>query len=1051
MVVCAQESVEQDVLALSFSKIGAAALDDEPMPEKEVLECLGDLSVTAEEAELLAKLLPEEKRSVHLPEDDLGNGTFSHGRFFGGNFFIASSATGAAKYALTRVVSNNEQVNVIPVAAGTAVNQNFTALALLNNRLPVVARPTIEFADGSKESIYLIKGDGATVLFNTDRLLDATKDPSVVEINDASITALAASHDTIFALVPPNEGVFGNENSGLIRLKEDNGALRVVRLIDGQFGESAAYKIDTAGLDPAERPTYLPKKDSVRFGNIASTLGSQATMWWDTKLERLFIGFRDVTISPARLSNVIFCLVGRIQKGVAGQEELFLEPILTLESDAATKLLFSNQDYGVSFRTGTVAPLESPVGSLFHVRVMHTSTGRSYLVGNGGVSLTEADKQQLNTRVFALPLINSSSMPNDIGAVADTVNHSIRPSTPATVPFVRDLSKVYPDGVQYAREVGADQRYLDRGLFEEATKITDMHVLGDTVYVSLAGPRTEESPGEQGIFSSQALFNAFGEIIAWTPWQRVMGRIEKVFSFGVDQFSQRVFYTTGEDSPTQVKVTQWGEGDGKFFDDGGIHDGVPLSTALDGLSHSNPLFGPVYSLVNFDDETPGFSLTDEFILEFPGFSMMVATGKDKAALVETGAFQLDPNAVFVQTEGFYPQPVEGAPFLQRVFIKSCPGLQDVVTAEVSRIPISTTETEAQKGWLFIGGEGGVAVLSNENGDGWDTSVGKGLAFLGEDVNSDDKSFPGHESWTFKKLNCPGVGDDGTFPDTRKLVSDGEFLYIVTKNKVWRIKLTHEMSSVGFKGGNLTPVHGCIEIANLQSTGLDLVTGAIQPFVDAEFVDMMVLNKTQDRRELLLMTTKGLWVTSVHLSDNGTAGGVEPIQGLKWFQVLQGNVVGSEFFGENRGSVFGSVNKAKSANLVHGNLYVTVIDDQDQVYVHRFRLFDDNGADIQPIQEPYFLGKMSSTTRTPYFYRVGAIRSSRAASRFRPNIKEFTTCAVSGVPVTPDPAYFLQANKDNSAIDLGLQLTRNTCYLPVTRDTASGAQYLAGAFGVRVNE
>ncbi len=1055
------------VTTLSFFVNGlcGSAQEIAEQETQSILEQLEQLQQSEQESEYQ---LP--RRAVHISEETLEGGQFDFGHFFGGNFFIASSITGALNHSVSRIVSNNQTVNIVPLAINELISSKaFTAMTLLNNRFPVVAMQTNAESDGSLNKIVLIKQDGAQVISNSDRLNDGNASP-VAEMLDGSVVALAASHDTIFALVPPNGGTFGEENSGLIRLKEStaNGvtSLRTVLLPSGNFGAAPAYRIDTG----AATIPYNPSTDLVNFGTIQSEIGSNATMCWDDHLKRLFIGFTRVTPVGMSSGSIVFCLVGRFQNDVAGQQ-FVLEPVFDLKDDANSNLNNSDKDYGVALK----ADQESNyLGSLFHIRIMHTSTGRSYLIGNGGVVKDVGDALQLNTRVFALPLIQQESTlgPRDIGAVASSINHQVRPTAAADVPFVRTINT----GVlEYAREVGGDQNYLDHRVDNANTKIEDMQVIGDTVYVSIAGPRADEQePGEQGVFASTALFDVNGAIVGWTPWERMMGRIERAFSLGVDPFSQRFFYTTGSiDNPTtprRVKVTEWGAGDFKSFNDGGIHNNVPLSLALDGISNAEPHFGPVYGLFNFDDETPGFfnkNLRPAFSANpsrrFAAVSLLISTGCNRAALIQTGFEDVAGESLFRQVIEFnhdnFPrdddgeQIIDGGEIARVAIIKEAPGLGDIVTAELARVPVGVVaDAEHKRGWVFIGGEGGVAVLSDSNGNGWNTDANgsAGLEFLDDSFGDIDapEVFPGGNEWQFKRLKRIGETAETSFPDTRKLVSDGRFLYIVTKNRVWRITLDGPLNNFrkGFKDDNcLVPANNLIEIASASST---LAAGQSDNFTGIEFTDLMVVNKTDNNRELLLMTNKGLWMNTNELQDNGTANGKTALAGLIWQQKLAGEIVEAHFLGEKRGGVFGSVNTEKLQNFAYGNLYLTTIQNQATIDVYRFQLNQvEFRSQVVSIKEPY---QDAGGMATPYFYRLGRL-SQNSRPSFHPNINEFLGCSFNGVPVIPNPRYFLNANKANSNIDLGLQLTRNTCVLSVTHDTASGALYVPGAFGVRVNE
>ena len=140
------------------------------------------------------------------------------------------------------------------------------------------------------------------------------------------------------------------------------------------------------------------------------------------------------------------------------------------------------------------------------VRVMHTSTGPSYLIINGG----DNSFGSTNNTIYALPLVDLGDPTNQIqGTLADKnsalVNYKF--VTPAV------LNTQLPAADEPAVEVGAGPLDLSA-----TTIISDIDVVGDTVFVSINHSPSVGNDG--GILYSQAMFDENGKIVRWTPWTK---------------------------------------------------------------------------------------------------------------------------------------------------------------------------------------------------------------------------------------------------------------------------------------------------------------------------------------------------------------------------------------------------------------------------------------------------------------------------------------------------------------------------------------------------
>ncbi|MBS1987957.1 hypothetical protein JST56_03100 [Candidatus Dependentiae bacterium] len=1025
-------------------------------------------------------------------------------------------------YALARATvqavrgTDGKLVNHVEVVAlaqdeGTKVNgveeahplkgQIIDHLTLMGKRYPVA---TIAVSDGSTLNKVVLVTDevtGKNVLTNKTHEL---KDAADTLLEDKQIVgALAASSDTIFLAIPPSAADFGADNSGFVRLKKatDQANGLEMQKRDGTIGQDFTYKLNldahtlgqTYPISPLKNTeqvqiSFTPDPMKCQFITGAA-VGPDVDMYWDSSLNRLYIGLGEVAGDMEKKGGVLCVLVGRIDPKT---NTMIINPIIPF--DTAPQLLPLNDlTRIVGFQSDKASKIQA---SAFKIRTMNTSTGKNYLIVNGGVD-TLANAARLNPLVSALPLVPTKKTPTkdndaqDIGLLANKNNRSLVAKNAAQLLTKNDLET----------QVGMSPAYLGHNLtafekdkppappvcnrgFLNQPQIIDMNVVGDTVYVSLAGQRDGMSREEQGIFASTAIFDEQGTVRAWTPWERQMGRIEPVYGFGVDTASQNIFYL--DDSKESIKATQWGRGDFTISASGGIHNASPLATVLDGFTQSltmSATFGPVYNIVNFDDETPGFKAYAKE-KEFAPFSMMVATGNQKVALVQTGV--RDGTNVFQQTEQFIAGDTKTLTN-NNVFIfndealkgakktgnaakdaKLPQGIGQIVTAEVSRIPLSDKAfTSECNGWIFVGGTQGIAVLKDSFGAGWETNKGKGLDQLRTGNQVFTNIFPG-KGYSFLQLK--DSSNTNLFNDTRSLLSDGKYLYIVTSNKVFR----YEINAADFVTGKIAQER----LKEIINRDLSLDENGNKFLTNAQLSNLLVVDKTTNARRFLLATSKGLWLSNNALTDNGDvmleSSTGSALENLAWTNKI-GNAAGTgssldipfplgqvtdvQLIAARRGSHF-------NGDILDTNLQVRAADEANKnLSVYRFNVQKQDDPQkqgsskvfVKAFKEPYFTDTVldynkvvQETKRTKEFYKIGTLDAGVATGLDDP-LNVPSGFNVQAIPLRPNPSYFLQANQDKSAIDLNQKIRFNDRFAKFVRDTTSGAVYVPGLFGVAVNE
>lgn len=185
-----------------------------------------------------------------------------------------------------------------------------------------------------------------------------------------------------------------------------------------------------------------------------------------------------------------------------------------------------------------------------NICVMHASTGPSYLIINGG----NGDSNTVRGNIFALPLV-------DLGDPTNSNQGTIANKNSALVNFKFVTPAVaqadMPQSSDAAVQVGTGPITVAVNDF-----INDIHVIGDTVYISINNTLTSTS--DSGILYSQALFDETGKIIRWTPWTKkalppynttTQNNVTPVSFFAVDAALAKVIAVDGQGK--EVVQTAW--------------------------------------------------------------------------------------------------------------------------------------------------------------------------------------------------------------------------------------------------------------------------------------------------------------------------------------------------------------------------------------------------------------------------------------------------------------------------------------------------------------
>lgn len=413
-----------------------------------------------------------------------------------GTLFVGVDAPSNPSYALAAAqrpaVITNQKFQGI--AGSLPASSSIEFLSLLNSPgcpliLPFVIKNGSFYAATEVSAIFQ---DGNNFI-QTTALNDANSAPT------SGIVQISASSNYIFAAVRPAGGnIFGDPNSGIALVNAQcltatptYGIALTIKDATTGFNGNKAQRLDLNSSQLGTTPVTINPTET---GNINT---NKVSLWYDTDFDRLYIGMRIQTgTTPPQIGKSVVI-------GTTSNTGLSLLPIVA--NGAISPYSITTDEMIVTSNADSI-DLRA-----LNLRVMHASTGTSYLIVNGGQGATT----NVSNLICALPLVDDPNNPLHHGTLAkkNAPLSNFHFVTPASAPG--DLA-VLSDP---AALVGTSQLPID-----SATSISDLVVVGDTVYVSVN--QAPSSTNDTGVFYSQALFNGdttsgdAGKIIGWTPWTK---------------------------------------------------------------------------------------------------------------------------------------------------------------------------------------------------------------------------------------------------------------------------------------------------------------------------------------------------------------------------------------------------------------------------------------------------------------------------------------------------------------------------------------------------
>ena len=741
-----------------------------------------------------------------------------------------------------------------------------TNLTLLGGTLPVVT------VDDAKK-LYCATTTDATSFGTHSAALTLDTGSEIL-----GVAGLASSTDKIFAAVHKLASGWGDLTNATKNLR---GIALLARSTDGLTLEQRGVDKTTAAGAKSCIIDVTAKDDvSVVAGDInkivafyktgatnkiaVAEIGQDVTMYFDSTLGRLYVGLTDVhRDDPSKEGGVCALFVGR-DDGTAFT-------LVPAYYGLASSLLTVNQNtyLGAFYGDGKGDAGQADVRvSVRKISALHTSTGKHYLLVNHvvtkGVSVAGGLLvPNVVDGVYALPIISGNATEAKNGTISGGVTATgiATGDIPvlATMPNITQRPLVV-GGLTSAYQAFSDTVNVSYCSPFDGACVSDIFTVGDAVYIGMSGYKNQD----MGMYKSAALFDVNGCIMGWTPWERVMGNVARVFGGRLDATTGNYGFVTSESRDATSSEPD------KFYWNTNTATLTSWQQGLVGAKLAElfpPASGGVNQVYAFDEYTPGFK---------PGkFSMLVALGYDSVAVIITGEWKYgklvptteftEGTTVFTLTSAKYPVLKEIAP---------------LYLADVSR------SRAKDSGWLFVGGGNGVAVLVNDNGDGtsdgfgWDAKVG----LTGDDVRA--ALGVATPTMTFKKLKF--VSTDGAtnvdVTDVRKIVCNGSFLDIITRTGYFSMLL----ESGNFTGDVLKRATGSTTVL-AGTPGWNENTCPKIPTGFA-YTDLIFL----DGPTFLVGTTKGLFcgkfgAVSNEVTDMVEVGSLGPILYLNYLPIVKGGV------------------------------------------------------------------------------------------------------------------------------------------------------------------
>ncbi len=659
------------------------------------------------------------------------------------------------------IVADKVMVNYKENSDNPLYDKQITLLAAQ----PLGSHPIVVTATEPK-NLYLVQHYASAQNHNVLSLQNI-KDSANKESN--GIVAITAAPSIFaFAAVLGNESTqFGDEGSGIAAIwireferENKSRATELVQLDVLKEDVKAETKEEKETSEPATQTEQIKTPRAVSLDRSSSALKinhdlkhieNAIDMFWDSKLDRLYVGLQ---VQNGNNANAGACAIGVIRR--IGSEKHIAEP-----AAPHTVLTPAQQNEII----GSIC--SGARSSIHKIRTMHNSAELPYLVILGGNGKPETTKRS----VHALPLYTNPAekVNSTFGQLAKkdsrvvTLYPNMRknpsfyyryfdaPATTAEDVFTCDDQAACVGGGQL-REGDIDNIIIHRDLVCATVSSADEGCL-------------------PGIFYSRALLDEFGAITGWTRWQRMSGITDPVFGAVLNEVdnSFMFFPANTTDQKLHIKQTSWEK------------ENEHVSSLESTINQYFP-----QGITNMVDFPADFNENRDPFFAILGNNTMalIKTGLiNKGTVVPTSDQSLEKTATHYMNSSIdMPTDPEAT-----VVIFTGGALQEI--APLTSIELVKTETQA---WLLVGGVKGLALLCDENGNGFSEKEKNSCLF---------SSFRANMS--FKKISSHRF--------VRKIINDRNSIYLLTDKTLERCELnTQDFASQKINGAILASTSGLLE-------------------------------------------------------------------------------------------------------------------------------------------------------------------------------------------------------------------------------------------------
>lgn len=506
--------------------------------------------------------------------------------------FYAGLAAGAGDFSVakaTRPISGTPPTFSAIGSASTITNLGIEFLTMATSRgnlsgsLALVLKGSTAFR---QTKVTALSTDGS-VTTTSSTLIDAGGAIDQNGLSTFGIVGLAANESFMFAAVRPSSLTspatgtnFGNPDSGIavVAIAPSTLALEQTAAQPGDTGIKAAL--------------FDPTCSFISIQSASTMVKNQIALIWDDQLQRLYAGIGATTANSMAGDGCYGVVPGSVSD----------DGILTFSPFVTSSALVNGQSNALIAATQSAGtPLSLNVANL---GVLHASTGPSYLIINGGNGTASTN----SNLIFALPLVDKNNRLDSAQGLLADKNSFDTSAHRFTQPVSSNAGLTLSSDI--FAQVGAGPLPI-----ESDTPISDMVVVGDTVYVSIDVDTS--TTNDTGILYSQALFDQTGRIVAWTPWTKrafpyngfntapVVGTIAL---FDVDA-SAGIIWAVNDLNDRSVRVTSW---------DAGQSDPASLTAVINVAFGGSPATPSVprkptrhpvgcYSVLDLDQSTRGFT------------------------------------------------------------------------------------------------------------------------------------------------------------------------------------------------------------------------------------------------------------------------------------------------------------------------------------------------------------------------------------------------------------------------------------------------------------